>query len=88
MINELEKLIGDRGEISHHLITFDFNIFYVTFYDDINSNESFWENKIRNKFSTRKVFAQFYKNTKSQIFIENSIKIDRKEKLNKLKQCL
>lgn len=88
MINRLEKLIGNRGEISHHIISSDYKRFYVTFNDDLNSNESFWTIKIRNEFSPRKSFIVFYNTTRALIHIENSIKIDREEKLNKLKQCL
>ena len=96
MIKKFEKLIGDRGVISHHYIhdnpntshvyplSRGFEVFQITFNDDLDSNESFWRIKIRECFSTRLCVINFFDNIHATIEINKSIQLDRKEKLNKL----
>ena len=81
MIKILEKLICDKGRIAHHIIRGNGDeCFYIVFDDDLNSNESFWKLKITNEFLPRKCYISFSNNRYADVWIEKSIKIDRKEK--------
>lgn len=84
MIKRLEKLIGNKGEIIHHVIADNEERFFIELIYDYDDNESFWKNKIINEFSPRKTAISFTINIYINLSIEKSIKIDRDEKLKNL----
>ena len=84
MINRLEKLIGNKGIIEHHVISISHERFYIIFNYDYDDNESCWREKIINEFSPREVLTSFTNNIYCDLSIEKLIKLDRKEKLDKL----
>lgn len=84
MIKRLEKLLGDKGKIEHHIIGNIEEYFFIVFTYDYDDNESYWRIKFRNEFLPREILISCTTNIYAELTIKKSIKIDREEKLKNI----